>query len=103
MIRHVIACPPPNSKLLPTPLLKYTDLSGLKNWWDKLIDIGPSYGYFPNPLKTRLIVKEEDLEKAEEVFLNTGIWVTTDGSVALGSPIGSESFMSSFITEMVTS
>ena len=72
-------------------------LSGLKNWWDKLIDIGPAYGYFPNPLKTRLLVKEEHLEKAEEVFMNTGIQVTTDGTVVLGSPIGSESFMSSFI------
>ena len=35
--------------------------------------------------------------------MNTGIRVTTDGSVVLGSPIGSESFMSSFITEKVTS
>ena len=43
------------------------------------------FQYFPNPLTTRLLDKEEHLEKAEEVFMNTGIWVTTDGSVVLGS------------------
>ena len=26
-------------------------------WWDRLVSIGPDFGYFPNPSKTCLIVK----------------------------------------------
>ena len=36
-------------------------LQNLKTWWNELQRIWPRYGYFPNPNKTWLIVKEEDI------------------------------------------
>ena len=32
-------------------------LQSLHCWWDHLICLGPDFGYFPNAIKTRLIVK----------------------------------------------
>ena len=29
----------------------------LHSWWRKLVEIGPSFGYFPNPAKTWLVTK----------------------------------------------
>ena len=40
-------------------------LDGLSAWWDKVTEFGPQYGYFPNPTKTWLVVKEEHLEAAK--------------------------------------
>ena len=34
-------------------------LSGIKKWWDLLNIWGPKFGYYPNSLKTKLLVKEE--------------------------------------------
>ena len=39
-------------------------LVDLKAWWDRLTDLGPDYGYFPNTKKTWLIVKENKLSEA---------------------------------------
>ena len=44
-------------------------LTGLKRWWDRITEIGPAYGYHPNPTKTSLVVKEENVETAKEVEL----------------------------------
>ena len=30
----------------------YGDLSHLRSWWDQLAEVGPTYGYHPNALKT---------------------------------------------------
>ena len=32
-------------------------LEQLRTYWDLLVDIGPRYGYFPNSLKTHVLVK----------------------------------------------
>ena len=34
------------------------DLKRLKEWWLKVIDIGPKFGYYPEPTKSWLIVKK---------------------------------------------
>jgi len=36
-------------------------------WWDHILDVGPSYGYFPQPNKSWLIVKDERLAEAHEI------------------------------------
>ena len=33
-------------------------LMDVRRWWDRLVSIGPDFGYFPNPSKTCLIVKD---------------------------------------------
>ena len=54
-------------------------LSDLKVWWDRLVELGPDYGYFPNALKSWLIIKEYNLMEAETIFSRSGNLVTTEG------------------------
>ena len=35
-------------------------LNSIKDYWDKLIGVGPKYGHFPKPTKSYLIVKEKN-------------------------------------------
>lgn len=40
-------------------------------WWDKLVLLGPAYGYYPNASKTWLIVKEHHLPSAVHTWKQT--------------------------------
>ena len=33
------------------------NLQNLRRWWSALTEIGPKFGYYPNPTKTWLVVK----------------------------------------------
>ena len=33
------------------------NLKDLRRWWSVLTEIGPKFGYYPEPTKTRLVVK----------------------------------------------
>ena len=48
-------------------------LRAFRKWWDNLIQIGPNYGYFPQPTKSWLIVKRDKLEEATRAFEGTNI------------------------------
>lgn len=72
-------------------------LRGLRAWWDVLSTTGPAYGYFANCDKTWLLVKDGLLQSAKEVFDGTGVRITQDGRRHLGSALGSEAFVSSYI------
>jgi len=48
-------------------------LDGLKQWWEKVRTEGPKFGYYPNPNKTWIVVKEGCYEKAVDSFSNRGI------------------------------
>ena len=76
-------------------------LEKLKDWWDQLNHLGPLYGYLPNNLKTKLLVKSEYLSKAEDMFGHTGVQVCTDGGKYLGGAIGDNNFFRSFIQSKV--
>ena len=54
-------------------------LEQLRRWWDKINECGPAFGYFPNAVKTGLIVKESQLALAKELFRDTGVQITTEG------------------------
>ena len=60
-------------------------------WWNEIQKLGPSFGYFPKPSKTWLIVKPEFLEKAKVVFADSDINITDQGHKYLGSYIGGDS------------
>ena len=77
-------------------------LSGLRTWWDSLLSAGPSYGYFPNAAKTYLLVKEDWLETANEIFGDTGISVELSGRRVLGSPIGSTEFIRDYVSNSIS-
>ena len=78
-------------------------LENLKTWWDKLCEIGPSYGYFPNPSKTVLIVKENfNMPMARALFEKTGVKVTLTGDRHLGAVIGSKEFKEKYVKDKVS-
>ena len=64
--------------------------------------IGLGYGYFPEPCKTVLVVKESVYSKAREAFDGTGVLITTEGQKHLGAVIGSEEFRCKYVSDLVT-
>ena len=73
----------------------------LKKWWDKLIELGPRYGYFPNASKSLIVVKEEHHEKAVNIFGGSGLLVTTEGNHYLGAPIGNRVYYEQHINDII--
>ena len=76
-------------------------LVNLQAWWEKLNEIGPSFGYYPNASKTWLVVKEEYIEDAQKTFSTHGVNLTTGGHKHLGSAIGDDTFLEHFIQKKV--
>ena len=74
-------------------------ISSLRDWWNRLSSLGPSYGYFANASKTWLITKQQHLEAAQSCFLGTGVNIT--GRPYLGSPIGTDEYINSFVKNKV--
>ena len=48
----------------------------LKEWWDNLSILGPTFGYYPNGSKTHLVVKEEYEEIAKQLFDDTDVHIS---------------------------
>ena len=48
-------------------------LRELRTWWDSLLRFGQAFGYFPNAVKTWLVVKPEEIENAVKEFEGTGV------------------------------
>ena len=62
-------------------------LCDVHDFWEELAKTGPGFGYFPNPRKTMLIVKEGGLTKATDLFENSGVIITAEGQRHLGAVI----------------
>ena len=67
----------------------FAALNDLVGWLKKLIELGPKYGYFPEPEKSYVIVNPDCLLKAREIFQEFDINVV-EGSRFLGGYIGAE-------------
>ena len=76
-------------------------LTEIKKWWDELYACGPKYGYYPLPRKTILIVKEEHRTKAEEIFKDTGILISSSGERHMGACVGSQAHKEKYVNEKV--
>ena len=76
--------------------------NNLREWWDCLINIGPEYGYFPNASKTWLIIKEGCKDEATSTFEGTQVVITEEGQKYLGSAIGKQTFIDSYVQQKVT-
>ena len=76
-------------------------LTKLRKWWERLCERGPGFGYFPNGSKSILLVREQYLQKAIDIFAGTDVIITTDGVRYLGSPIGTIDFKTNFVSEKV--
>ena len=98
----------PLIKSLPNTVKQvlYADDGGsvrhLRNWWNELNSIGPSFGYFPNAVKTWLAVKEDQQLEAEALFHGTDINITCSGRPHLGVPLGTQQYKDEFISEKVS-
>jgi len=58
-----------------------------------LTTYGPKFGYYPKPVKTVLLLKnQQDLERAKSIFRGTGVQFRTDGSRYLGAALGTSEF-----------
>ena len=78
------------------------NLEEMRKWWETLCMSGPKYGYFPLPTKTILIVKEDQRERAEEIFHGTGVTITTEGERHMGAVIGSDDFKQKFVENKIS-
>ena len=76
-------------------------LSRLRAWWDKINELGPAFGYFPNATKSHILVKEDLLHEARDIFEGTNLQVITNGMGYLGGSIGSKQFAKDFIASRV--
>ena len=76
------------------------DACVLKTWYDDLVSLGPSYGYFINASKCFLLLKDH-CSVGADLFEGTGINVCNDGRRYLGSAIGTDDFVESFVSEQV--
>ena len=74
-------------------------MDGLSAWWDQATELGPQYGYFPNP--AWLVVKEEHLEAAQNTFGGSSIQITTQGWQYLGVPTGSKELVDQSVIKKV--
>jgi hypothetical protein len=74
---------------------KFEDIRRL---FRRLEEIGPNYGYVPEPSKSILVVRLHDLEAAQNAFPDFGFEVTT-GSRCLGGFVGEDSALGNWIQE----
>ena len=76
-------------------------ITKLRHWWDNLVRNGPMYGYYPNGVKTWLVVKPSLCETAFTAFAGTDVQITTQGRRHLRSALGSREFVRSYVTQQV--
>ena len=77
-------------------------LQSIAIWFNELCEKGPRVGYFPNPSKCHVIVKNEhSLERARELFRGSGVKFTLHGRPYLGSAIGTAAFIKSHVEAKV--
>ena len=74
----------------------------VKEWWLKLNEMGPRFGYFPEPTKCILILKDHSLlQVATQLFADTEMEITCQGQRHLGAVIGSEDFKNEYVSSKV--
>ena len=75
-------------------------LSSIREWFDRLVALGPLLGYVPEPTKCHLIVSESNIDNAKLIFCDTGVNIVTGGKF-LGGTIGCKAAMDSFVSDKV--
>ena len=73
----------------------------LKQWWDRLVKMGPDFKYFVNAAKSWLIVKGESLAQAKDVFSQSRVQITEEGQRHLGAALGTHTFTEKFVAGKV--
>ena len=76
-------------------------LERLRAWWDSCSEHGPDMGYYPKASKTWLVVKENERERAENIFEGTEIKITTVGRKYLGGFVGKTEGAETYVGDLV--
>ena len=63
--------------------------------------LGPKSGYYPEPSKSWLIVKEKAKQRAFTVFKDTWIKIITEGQRHLGPVIGSYKYRPEYVQNKI--
>ena len=75
-------------------------LCHLRQWFDLLLDVGPGFGYFPNPQKSSIVVGPASRSAAERLFGSLGVEVVCDHRF-LGGFLGNVSARDAFVCTKV--
>ena len=76
-------------------------LTSIRDYWGKLTVLGPKYGYFPKASKSYLIVKEDKLGEARNVFNDSNVNITIERKRHLAAVIGSIEYREEYVTDLV--
>ena len=76
-------------------------IKDIRDWWTVLVDTGPQYGYYSNSAKTWLLVKEDQRNLAVDLFHDTNVSITSEDRTILGSPIGTDCYITDWVTNKV--
>ena len=76
-------------------------LRKIREWWDRVVENGPKYGYFPKAEKSWLVVKAEVEQEAIEIFKDTGVNITIEGRKYLGGFVGTKEGKENYVRELV--
>ncbi len=76
-------------------------LGYLRTWWNKVVHFGPLLGYYPKASKSWLVVKEDRMDAAREIFADTDINSTSEGRAYLGDFVGSKESRENYAKELV--
>ena len=76
-------------------------ICSLRSWWDKIRDLGPAFGYFPNATKSQLLVIPRLISEARDIFKDTRLSIISEGKEYLGGAVGSHQFMKEFVHSRV--
>ena len=72
----------------------------IQDWFNRLMQLGPKYGYHPEPRKTVLVVDDAFVDKAESIFCSSGVKVV-QSCWYLGGVIGNEGGRIQYVREVV--
>ena len=76
-------------------------LTSIKDYWGKLTGLCPKYDYFPKASKSYLIVKEDKLGEARNVFNDSNVNITIEEKRHLGAVIGSNKYREEYMKDLV--
>ena len=81
------------------------NLDSLREWFYILKERGPSFGYFPKPSKSFLVVDDKQLSRATEAFSSLGINVVCSPrllSGVIGNTVGRIAIVETLIKQWVS-
>ena len=72
----------------------------IKAWFTRLLEVGPSYGYFAEPATSILVVKERHLEQAKSLFADLQVQVVLS-SRFLGGCVGTADGIRQYVSSKI--